>query len=225
MTKFIFIDLDETLLETRACANKAIALTLAEEGIECKGDYTVAYHRANDMLWRAHERGEISREEIYARRFCMMFEELGVDADGVAFNGLFRKNFAKMGEKVDGAEELLVYLASKYDVYVTSNSTQVQQETRMNVSGLMPYVKGVFTSELLGAQKPSKEFFERCLQRIDGATKENTVMIGDSLTADVAGAANAGIRAIWFNARGVAVPNDFAGDYAVKRLTEIKGIL
>ena len=222
--KIILIDVDGTLLDFMSCAETAIRMGFDEIGIACE-DFADTYHEINDGLWRALERGEITREELYDRRFELVFEALGLDADGRAFERIFRRNLALTGDKIDGAEDLLEYLSAKYDVYVASNAPQAQQVNRMEIAGLLPYVKDVFTSERLGAQKPTKEFFDRCLSCIDGATRENTVMIGDSLTADVKGGVEAGITTVWYNFKKEAIPTDFAGDYVVSQLTDIKSIL
>ena len=224
MTKVIFIDVDDTLLDFHACAEHAISMGFAEIGVECE-DFAQTYHKINDGLWRALERGEITREELYAVRFNLVFKALGIKADGPAFEKIFRRNLALTGEKMDGAEEILRYLSQKYDVYVTSNAPQAQQVSRLKIADLAPYIKDVFTSERLDAQKPTKEFFDRCFALLDGVSPADVVLIGDSLSADVLGGANAGIATVWFNVRNAEIPNDFTGNYVVTHLLELKNIL
>lgn len=224
MPKVIFIDVDDTLLDFHACAERAIRMGFDEVGITCT-DFSKTYHRINDGLWKALERGELTREELYAKRFNLVFDALGIEADGVAFEKIFRRNLALTGDKMDGADEVLEYLCRNYDVYVTSNAPQAQQVSRLEIAGLLPFVKGVFTSELLDVQKPAKEFFDRCIERISGITTTDVVLIGDSLSADVAGGVNAGIATVWFNARNAVIPSDFAGNYVITHLTELKNIL
>ena len=224
MKKYIFIDVDDTILDFHACAEHAIQMGFTEHKIACS-DFAETYHRINDGLWRALERGEITRQQLYATRFNLVFAELGVDFDGEVFETTFRRNLALTGDKMDGAEEIMGYLSDKYDVYVTSNAPQAQQESRLRIAQLDGYVRGVFTSEQLNVQKPQKQFFDECLRRIGNVLADEVVLIGDSLSADVAGGANAGITTIWFNSKNIPIPDDFAGDYVISHLTEIKNIL
>ena len=95
------------------------------------------------------------------------------------------------------------------------------QRGRLKSSGIEKYLQGVFISEEIGYNKPSKEYFEKCFSKIPDFKKENTVIIGDSLSSDVQGGINAGIKTIWFH-RAHPQPKP---DYEIKSLQSLLEML
>ena len=225
MLKAVFIDVDDTILDFSECARVSIEKGFSELGLELGAYRHDVYTEINNGLWKALERGEITRDELYAKRFNLVFKKLGIDSDGEAFEKIFRRNLAYAAEKVEGAEELLQYLYSRYEVYVTSNAPYLQQVTRLNEAGLLPYIKEVFTSESLGANKPDLEFFDECFKRLPHLKREDVILIGDSLSADIKGGADYGILTCWFDIKKAGLPPDFAGNYRVTHLNDIKEII
>jgi 2-C-methyl-D-erythritol 2,4-cyclodiphosphate synthase len=110
-----------------------------------------------------------------------------------------------------------------YVIAIASNSYQAQQERRTKLAGLDKYIDYYFTSMDMGVEKPSVEFFNRCFERLGNPSKDEMIMIGDSLTADVAGGKGAGIATIWFDKFKTHAENE--ADYAVTSLLDIKNIL
>ena len=108
---------------------------------------------------------------------------------------------------------------------VASNAFYHQQVKRLSLAGIAPYIDHYFISERLGADKPSKAFFDGCLVSLVGIRPDECIMIGDSLTADIAGGVNAGIPTIWFNRLNAPVPNGCKADHIVTSLAEIRAIL
>ena len=154
-----------------------------------------------------------------------MFKEAKVPLDGYEFELSFRKNLFHSAEKVTGAEETLKYLSEKYLVFAASNGLQKQQENRLEIAGLLPFVNGVFTSEIMGASKPNYDFFKGCFESINGIKPENTLIIGDSLTADIKGGKDFGLLTCWFNYQNEDNHLDIDPDYTIYSLDEIKKIL
>ena len=97
------------------------------------------------------------------------------------------------------AEELLETLYGKYRMYLVTNGTLSVQKGRLKSSGISRYFEDIFISEELGYNKPGREYFDCCFSRIPDFHKETAVIVGDSLTSDIQGGINAGIRTIWFN--------------------------
>ena len=148
--------------------------------------------------------------------------QLGVKADGIAFETAFHEGLAESAVAVDGAKEALEYLASKYDVYVASNAPLSQQTKRLKKAGFDEYIKGYFVSAEIGYLKPNKEFFDACFAKLD-EKPQDVYMIGDSLTADINGARNYGINTIWFDKYRTEKQADC--DYTVTDLLQIRNIL
>ena len=225
MIKTVFIDVDNTLLDFHACAMASMAEACAAHGVAFTREMFDTFTRVNNGLWLALERKEITREELHRVRFARIFEALGLDLDGPAFEALFRQKLDRAAEPVPGAMELLRYLSGKYTVCAASNAAQSQQFMRLEKAGMLPCLTELFTSGRMGADKPGAAFFEACFALLPGAKPEETVMIGDSLSADVRGARDFGLVTCWYNPKGEPAPEDLQPDFTVRRLEEIKAFL
>ena len=225
MIRFVLLDVDNTLLDFHRSSESAIRHLFDESGWPFDNGTLVTFHRINNGLWDQVETRAITKEQLYERRWNLIFEALGMNEDGHAFEQRFLARLAVEAVPVDGAAELLRYLAPKYTVCVASNAPHEQQIKRMNHSKLLPYVSEMFTSERLGVSKPDKAFFDACLEILKPATLDEVIIIGDSISADIRGGQAAGIATCWFNPNGLKAPDDCIPTYTVTHLSDILGIL
>lgn len=220
----VFIDIDDTLLDFTKCANDAIKSACNKFGVPYTTTLVGTFHPINLDLWHRLEKKEVTKEKLFDTRFQIVFDKLGIKADGIAFETAFRENFHESAILVDGARDLLEYLRSKYKVYVASNASMHQQTNRMKKAELDGYIDGYFVSEEIGFPKPQKEFFDACFKALPDVKPQDVVMIGDSLSADIKGACEYGLKTIWYNHRNEPT-SDVKCDYIVSRLSEVKNIL
>lgn len=220
----VFIDIDDTLLDFTKCANDAIKSACNKFGVPYTTTLVDTFHPINLDLWHRLEKKEVTKEKLFDTRFQIVFDRLGIKADGIAFETAFRENFHESAILVDGARDLLEYLRSKYKVYVASNASMHQQTNRMKKAELDGYIDGYFVSEEIGFPKPQKEFFDACFKALPDVKPQDVVMIGDSLSADIKGACEYGLKTIWYNHRNEPT-SDVKCDYIVSRLSEVKNIL
>lgn len=224
MLTTVFLDVDNTLLDFHLCAEDSIKRGFARWGLNYTDEVFEVFNEINNGLWHALERGEITRDDIFNTRWNRIFKRLDIDRDGIEFEKIFVTNLADSAIPVEGANALVEYLASKYTLYVASNAVHQQQLIRMTKAGMIDYIADFFTSEAIGFAKPSKEFFDECFRRLDGVKKENVIIIGDSLTADIKGGADYGIKTCWFNYKAEKYEGRPA-DYIADSLSEIMNIL
>lgn len=223
MIKAVLFDIDDTILDFGKCAEWAVKTAMEEKNTEYRHEYYGVFKRINDDLWKKLEKGEITREELLDRRFKEIFSELGIELDGREFEVRFLDLLHESTEEVPGARELLKYLHSKnYRIYAVSNAMQIQQETRLKKSGLSRYFDGVFTSELLGASKPSRAFFGAFFERVPDISKDEVILIGDSLSADISGGKRYGLTTCWFNHAGKNPSGGSFSDFVVHSLNDVK---
>lgn len=220
----VFIDIDDTLLDFTKCANDAIKSACNKFGVPYTTTLVDTFHPINLDLWHRLEKKEVTKEKLFDTRFQIVFDKLGIKADGIAFETAFRENFHESSILVDGARDLLEYLRSKYKVYVASNASMHQQTNRMKRAELDGYIDGYFVSEEIGFPKPQKEFFDACFKALPDVKPQDVVMIGDSLSADIKGACEYGLKTIWYNHRNEPTAG-VKCDYIVSRLSEVKNIL
>ena len=221
----ILLDIDDTILDFHECAKATILRASEDFGVDFTQDMLSFYMEQNAFLWGQYEKGIITREDIFRTRFPLLFKEYGYDVDGIEFENAFQKYFKTQYKFVNGAVELVEYLASKYDLYVASNSLLETQVSRLTSAGLYKYFKRLFVSDAIGYQKPTKEFFEGCFCQIPNFKKEETIIIGDSLSSDIKGGCMVGIKTCWFNPKQIKNNTEFKADYEITSLDEIKNIL
>lgn len=223
MITHVLIDVDNTLLDFNKCGKQSIINSFNEIGMSCKDDFFDHFKEVNDSLWLKIETGELTKEQLYETRFRLVFDKTGIDADSIDFERRFRENLAKSCVLVEGADEILAYLAKKYILCTASNGPQKQQCIRLHKAGLLQYFTHVFTSEQIGFSKPDERFFKQCLFMADIRKAERCMMIGDSITADIEGGKRVGMKTCLFNFSGLCDVN--VADYTVNKLVEIKNIL
>ena len=164
MLKAVLMDIDDTLLDFGKCAEQAMRIGFAEWGLPYDDSTYATFTRINDGLWLMIERGELTTQQLFEFRWNRIFEALGIQADGAAFEKRFLDLLYETAIPVDGADEICRYLKDKYILCAASNAFHDQQLNRLAMSGLLPYFDHVFVSESLGYRKPEKAFF-RCLPR------------------------------------------------------------
>ncbi len=224
--KAVLVDVDDTILDFRLCSQADIKLCLSKYGIPYTDHLFDTFEKRNLGYWEQIEAGTLTVEQLRRIRWVSIFKELGIDADGKAFELDFISHLKDFAIPVDGADELMSYLHSKYKVYIVSNATHEQQRKRLVDADLDKYVDGFFTSLDIGFVKPTREYFDACFSRMEsGLRPEETILIGDSLTADIRGAVDYGIHTCWFNRKGKPSPDNMDIDLTVKDLREIISIL
>lgn len=198
--KILLFDLDHTLFDFDTAEDVALTQLLKEEGVDNIQAYKDYYVPMNKALWKDLEQKKITKHELVNTRFSRLFTHFGIEKDGVYLAERYQFYLAQQGQVFSGAMELLDNLIDRgYELYAATNGITTIQTGRLTQSGLALYFNHVFISEQLGTQKPDALFYERIGQQIHGFSKENTVIIGDSLTADIQGGNNAGIDTIWYN--------------------------
>ena len=198
--KFLLFDLDHTLLDFDAAEDVALTQLLKEEGVADIQSYKDYYVPMNKSLWKDLEEKKITKQELVNTRFSKMFSHFGIEKDGVYLAERYQFYLAQQGQVFYGAMELLDSLIDRgYELYAATNGITTIQTGRLAQSGLAPYFNQVFISEQLQTQKPDALFYKKIGQQIAGFSKEKTLMIGDSLTADIQGGNNADIDTIWYN--------------------------
>ena len=137
----------------------------------------------------------------------------------------FRIRLHESAVPVAGAREMLEHLHGKYRLCAASNGPYAQQVNRLRRAGMYDFFETLFISGQIGAEKPSTVFFDRCMERLPGVRPEQCLMIGDSLTADIAGGRAAGMHTCWFDPddRGSAMPPQ--ADLRITRLEQLTDIL
>lgn len=214
MIRHLFFDLDHTLWDFDKNAQETLnelyeQYRLCDLGLSSCEDFITTYTANNHALWAEYHLGRISKETLREQRFRKTFLELGVHPDHIPHQ--FEDDYVRLTpyrtHLFSGAEQVLSYLQQKYTLHIISNGFKESTLVKMEVSGLNPYFRNVIISEDVGVNKPDKAIFEYALDKA-GATVAESIMIGDSIEADIRGAQGYGMQAIYFNPEGKEAPAD-----------------
>lgn len=222
--KTVFIDIDNTLLDFNECGKVCLGQAFAEQNLPFDEQSFATFNKINNSLWLKIEKGELDRPGLHKIRFQLVLQALNLKGDSDLLERRFKEILFDTAIPVDGAKELVEYLSSKYKLYVASNAIYLQQINRLKKSEMYEYFSGLFISEKLGVQKPTKEFFTECIKG-SCAKIEESVMIGDSISADIKGAKAFGLKTIWYNHLKQSTDGVDCADFIVDNLQDIKGIL
>lgn len=225
MFKIVFIDVDNTLLDFNECSKAAMKQCFLEAKLAYSEDMFPVFITTNNALWRALERGELTKTRLREIRWDTILNKLGLSYDGKVLEARFEELLTESHIPVSGALDTLKYLAERYDVYAVTNGFSSTQKNRLMLAGMQQYVKASFVSEAIGYDKPSASFFDACLRRIGNPPKEDIILIGDSLTADIGGGMAYGLCCCWYNHNAEPVPDDLSVDYIISDIRELKSIL
>ncbi len=218
---YLLFDADNTLFDFDAAERTAhrqvceiYNLAFSEEGYQL-------YRRCNAGLWRDFDRGLCTKEYLLVERFRRYLALTGETADPEALN---RDHLRALGENsplLPGALELCQELAVSHKLYLLTNAVESVQRARFSRSAIAPCFQDIFISETIGYGKPSRAYFEYVFQAVPGLTRENCLLIGDSLSSDIQGANNAGIPCCWYNPKGLPRPAELRIDFEAKALAEV----
>lgn len=224
LSKLLF-DLDNTLLDFDKAERIALTKALSALSLEPTDHMLDRYNKINLAQWKLLEKGELDRDAVKKRRFLLLFEEFGIDREAKEAARLYEGFLGQGHYFMDYAEELLQKLSGKYQIYIVTNGSAHVQKGRIASAGIRNYVEDVFISEEIGANKPSKEYFDRCFAKIPDFSRDEAVVIGDSLTSDILGGINAGIRTIWFHPGEDQNETEVIPDYEITDLRELPDLL
>ena len=225
MMEFLLLDLDDTILDFHKAERIAVAKTLGDFGVEPTDAVLSRYHVINRQHWERLERGELTRDQVQEGRFRVLFEELGREADPVAVTRAYEHNLGIGHYFLPGAEAAVQSLHKKYRLFLASNGTASVQHSRLTSAGLYPYFEKVFVSQNIGFNKPSKDYFDACFSEIPGFDPQRAMMVGDSLTSDILGGINAGIKTCWVNPSHAPARADIQPDYEIENLSQLEAVL
>ena len=223
----ILWDVDGTLLDFRAAEKAAVQALFREFSLgECTDEMVRRYSQINEVFWQRLERNELTKPQILVGRFEQFFSEIGISAAlAPAFNDRYQ---LALGDTIvfrDDSISIVRSLQGKVKQYAVTNGTVTAQNKKLTASGLKDLLDGAFLSEGVGAEKTNMAFFDAVFDAIRPTDLSKVLIIGDSLTSDIRGGNNAGIRTCWYNPDHLPARPGFRIDYTISDLREVLDIL
>jgi len=221
----IMLDADDTIFDFVACEGEAIRHAFESFGLQINENIRMEYSKINEDLWKQYEKGLIDKKTVINQRFRILFDRFDIEGNKNGFEEVYQELLGMQHILIDDAIEVLEYLYNKYDLYIVTNGLTETQQRRLHESGIESYMKRIFISEETGFQKPMKEYFDYCFERIDNVRRDEAIIIGDSLSSDIKGGNNAGITTCWYNPKSLINNTDSKVDIEIKKLKELCEIL
>ena len=225
MFEFLFLDLDDTILDFHKAEYLALGKTFLQFGLDPTEEVRARYSLINKAHWERLERKELTREEVLVGRFAALFHEFGLEVDPERCARAYEDNLSVGHYFLPGAEEALAALSKKYKLYLASNGTAKVQAGRLASANISHYFQEIFVSQEIGANKPDLAYFTRCFARIPGFDPQKAIIVGDSLTSDILGGKNAGIATCWVNPGHLPKREDIPADYEIEGIYQLEALL
>lgn len=227
MIKAILWDVDGTLLDFKAAEKYAIRKCFSDFGLGiCTDEMLARYSEINHRYWRKLEAGLVTKQQVLHGRFAEFFEKEGIACDKVKeFNEDYQVSLGDTFVYCAHGEELVKGLKGKIKQYGVTNGTEVAQRRKLKNSGLDQILDEVFISDVVGVEKPNKEFFAPVFEKLENCQKDEIMIVGDSLTSDMQGGNNVGIICCWYNPNGQKNDKNLRIDYEITDLGQITEIL
>lgn len=225
MVEFLFLDLDDTILDFHKAEHIALGKTLQAFGLSPNEDVMCRYSQINRAHWERLERKELSREQVLVGRFAVLFSEYGITVDPERVARCYEDYLSVGHYFLPGAEDALESLSQKYKLYLASNGTAKVQAGRLKSANISHYFAEIFVSQDIGADKPDKLYFDRCAEKIPGYDPHKAMMVGDSLTSDILGGLNAGMQTVWVNPNHNSHPENICPDYEIESISQLEELL
>ena len=222
---FLF-DADGTLYNFDIAEANALKVMFNNYGFGYSDETLAKYRKINVHLWDSYEKGEVSKDDLQTLRFSRLFEAIGIHYDETDFNKKYLAELGKGAFLIDGALEMCREIIKNGKlIYIVSNGIMATQEARIKHSLIKDYISDFFVSEFVGYKKPDVEYFEYVFSHIPQVGKDKILLVGDSLSADIAGGNNAGIDTCWFNMDRNENQTGIMPTYEISRLHELNSFV
>ena len=225
MMEFLFIDLDDTILDFHKAEKIALGKTFRFFGLAPTDAVLTRYKQINIEHWQKLEKKELTRDQVVVGRFRQLFAEYGISVDPAQVACRYEDDLSVGHYFLPGAEEALESLSKKYKLYLASNGTAKVQAGRLKSANISHYFEKIFVSQEIGANKPDRVYFDRCAQQIPGYDPQKAMIVGDSLTSDIQGGINAGIKTVWVNPEHKPHPAHITPDHQIESLSQLESLL
>jgi 2-haloacid dehalogenase len=217
----ILWDNDNTLMDFEYSLHKALYACFEAFNLYIDEKIIARYEVINTAYWKRLERGEVTKQQLLDGRFIDLFSELGYEVDVAEFRKMFQVELGSYFMYLDDSLEICKKLQGKVKQYIITNGVRETQIKKITAAGFFDIMEEIFISGDVGYEKPRKEFFDHCLEKIGEKDIDKVLIVGDSLTSDIAGGNNAGIKTCWYNPKGKTADSQYHIDYEINNLNQI----
>jgi len=226
MYDILFFDADETLFDFVKSQKIAFQKTMADFNLlYSESIHLKRYDEINQNLWRAHDLGLISQEQLKVERFNQFRESFHFSFDAKAFSLRYLYHLGNGSYLYDESASLILSLSKNYRMGIITNGLQVVQESRICKSEIASFFETIVISEVVGFSKPNPRIFEIAMESMAINDKKKVLMIGDRLGSDIKGGNAFGIDTCWYNPKKQEQSKEIIPTYEIDQLSALLTIL
>lgn len=223
--KHIFFDLDHTLWDFETNSSKTFSHILKKNELDINfNDFIEVYKPINHKYWKLFREDKVSKKDLRYFRLKEAFDAINYKASDDIIHILSEEYITFLSQHnalFNNAIEVLEYLKKKYVMHIITNGFEEVQFRKLKNSNLLPFFDKIITSEKVGVKKPNPKIFQYAMD-ISGASSHESIMIGDNFEADILGAINVGMQAIFCEFNGEVATQEVPTVY---NLMELKKFL
>ena len=223
--KHIFFDLDHTLWDFETNSSKTFSHILKKNELDINfNDFIEVYKPINHKYWKLFREDKVSKKDLRYFRLKEAFDAINYKASDEIIHTLSEEYITFLSQHnalFNNAIEVLEYLKEKYIMHIITNGFEEVQFKKLKNSNLLPFFDNIITSEKVGVKKPNPKIFQYAMD-ISGASSNESMMIGDNFEADILGAINVGMQAIFCEFNGEVAAQEVPTVY---NLLELKKFL
>jgi len=221
---YVLLDLDHTLIDSKAAEDAAFRVAMTDHGVTDPQRHLDAYVELNRAMWKAAERGEYTPEQVRHLRFERFVSRIDLEVDPRSVSDSYTAALVAESRFFPGAADVVGQLASMATLALITNGLSDVQRSRIDLLGLEPFFAAIVISTEVGHTKPEPGIFTHAFEALGSPDKAATLMVGDSLTSDIAGGVRYGIDTCWYNPTGMS-PDGVHPTFQITRLEQLPGLV
>jgi len=196
----LLFDLDGTIFDYDRAESEALKRTFSEFGIRYLHSSLAAYRKINRQIWKDYESGMITQSDLKRERFRRLGEALAIEIVPDQFGACYLNYLSQGRFLIPGVLGLLNGLRRDgYKMYIITNGLKDVQRARLNGSEITGFFSDIFISGEIGSAKPDRAIFDEAFGRMGAPDRRKVLLIGDSLSSDIAGGSAYGMDTCWYN--------------------------
>ncbi|MCX5690102.1 MAG: YjjG family noncanonical pyrimidine nucleotidase [Planctomycetota bacterium] len=221
---WLLFDADGTLFDYDAAEGLALRSCAQLHGLAWSDAWLADYRRINAAAWHELEQGKLSPHRLRTIRFERWFEHLSVDADPQRFSDSYLEALSQQTLLIDNAATIIEALAPSHRMAIITNGLACVQRPRLAASPLAAHFPILIISEEVGSAKPERAIFDAAFELMGQPDPRRVLIIGDSLSSDIAGGHHYGIDTCWFNPLGIS-PGSIQPTHTIASLAELHPVV
>jgi YjjG family noncanonical pyrimidine nucleotidase len=222
---WVLFDADHTLFDFDKASEESLAQVLGARGVIWEQSMYSDYKRINMQCWLEHEQGKMDRDTLVYERFNRYFQFANLDLDPVATQQEYFYRLGSLPYLMPGAAEVMTFLQGRVQLgYVTNGMVEVQRP-RLEMIGWDRKFDLIVIAGEIGHSKPHTAYFQYVHDKIGKPDFADVLVVGDSLSADIEGAASFGFHTCWYNPKAETCHLKQGPDYTISHLSALKEIV